>query len=96
MHDTTSFEVNNFNSSHIISSLGFGDKYPGLHNPLDDVKKIMFQGSGLFQYFVKVVPTIYERENKEKIMTNQYSVTQHFRPRNEIHQHVVPGVFFYL
>jgi hypothetical protein len=52
MHDYTPFEVNNFNTSHIINVLGFGDKYKGLINPLDGVKKIMFEGSGIL-YFNK-------------------------------------------
>lgn len=59
-HDYTQFEVDHFNTSHMIHSLGFGKKYPGLKNPLDGTVKIVKDGSGLFQYFIKVVPTIYE------------------------------------
>eukprot|EP01080_Neovahlkampfia_damariscottae_P004907 gene4907-8496_t len=93
-HEYTSYEIEHFNTSHIIHSLGFGEKYPGLQNPLDGVKRIIPKGSGLFQYFVKVVPTIYELSgSSEVIKTNQYSVTQHFRPHNEVHKNVVPGVF---
>jgi uncharacterized protein with PQ loop repeat len=93
MHDYLPFEIEHFNTSHIIHSLGFGQKYPGLHNPLDDVTKVVTDGSALYQYFIKVVPTIYE-EGGIQMLTNQYSVTQHMRPHNRQHQAVVPGVFF--
>lgn len=92
MHDYMPFELDHFNSSHIIHSLGFGEKYPGLHNPLDGVRKIV-SDTGLFQYFIKVVPTIYEQDSSQ-LLTNQFSVTQHFRPHNNVHKSVVPGVYF--
>jgi hypothetical protein len=94
IHDYTPYELEHFNTSHIIYSLGFGQPYPGIHNPLDGTVKYIHEGSGLYQYFVKVVPTIYEYNDGKQIVTNQYSVTQHFRPKNEQHTHVVPGVFF--
>jgi len=65
VHDYSPFEVEHFNSSHIIHSLGFGEKYPGINNPLDGVYKMIPKGSGLFQYFIKVVPTIYEYQEKK-------------------------------
>ncbi|KAL0488296.1 endoplasmic reticulum-golgi intermediate compartment protein [Acrasis kona] len=94
IHDYTPYELDHFNTSHIIHSLGFGVEYPGIQNPLDGTNKMIPEGSGLFQYFIKVVPTIYEYNDGQQIVTNQYSVTQHFRPKNEFHEHVVPGVFF--
>jgi len=94
VHDFMEYEVEHFNTSHIIHNLGFGEKYPGLHNPLDDVTKTIEHGSALYQYFIKVVPTIYEYNSGTQIKTNQYAVTQHMRPRNEQHKSVVPGVFF--
>jgi hypothetical protein len=65
MHDYTPFEVNNFNTSHIINVLGFGDKYKGLINPLDGVKKIMFEGSGIL-YFNKKKKKGKKKFNKKK------------------------------
>lgn len=94
IHDYTAFELEHFNTSHIIHSLGFGEYYPGIHNPLDNTAKYVTDGSALYQYFVKVVPTIYEYVDGKQIVTNQYSVTQHMRPKNAQHSHVVPGVFF--
>ncbi|KAF0982446.1 hypothetical protein FDP41_011376 [Naegleria fowleri] len=105
MHDYTNYEIDHYNTSHFIHSLGFGEQIPGLVNPLDGTRKIIgfnpetgqsVEGeSALFQYFVKVVPTIYEKYGSSSpIITNQYSVTQHVRPKNRLHPNVVPGVFF--
>jgi Endoplasmic reticulum vesicle transporter len=39
------------------------------------------QGStGLYQYFIKVVPTLFTDESKNKLLTNQYTFTERFRP----------------
>lgn len=78
----------------MIKQLSFGAVYPGLQNPLDNKVQTVMEGSALYQYFVKVVPTIYEYSNGRQVSTNQYSVTEHFRPKNAQHPNVVPGVFF--
>ncbi len=46
------------------------------------VERIIGEGNntGLFQYFIRVVPTIYTNEYGGKIYTNQYTVTDRFRP----------------
>ena len=36
--------------------------------------------TGLFQYFIRVIPTIYTDELGRKISTNQYTITDRFRP----------------
>ena len=36
--------------------------------------------TGLFQYFIRVIPTIYTDEMGTKISTNQYTITDRFRP----------------
>ena len=46
----------------------------------------------MVQYFVKVVPTVYEYANGKKLETNQYSVTESFRPSKGTQ--LVPSVFF--
>jgi endoplasmic reticulum-Golgi intermediate compartment protein 3 len=33
----------------------------------------------MFQYFLKIVPTTYDSLWGERIATNQYSVTEHFK-----------------
>jgi hypothetical protein len=46
--------------------------------------------SGMFQYFVKIVPTIYENLNGQILNTNQFSVTEHYKPVGEM-GHGLPG-----
>jgi Endoplasmic reticulum vesicle transporter len=36
--------------------------------------------TGLYQYFIKVVPTVFRDGNKRKLLTNQYTFTERFRP----------------
>jgi len=71
-----------FNTTHYIHSLSFGMPYPGMNNPLDQVVKVVDeeQGTGLYQYFIKLVPTIYEAPDGARTNTNQYSYTERFRP----------------
>ncbi|MED6217229.1 hypothetical protein PIB30_015789 [Stylosanthes scabra] len=89
-------DSNHLNISHQINKFSFGAQYPGLVNPLDDdeVKWVQgpIHGHGIYQYFIKVVPTIYEDVRGRVIYSNQYSVTEHFSDSTE--QGSVPGVFF--
>lgn len=47
----------------------------------------------MYQYFIKVVPTIYENLDGEIINTNQFSVTEHFKllPKEQP-THGLPGI----
>lgn len=68
-------------------------------NPLDGVRKEVADGSGLFQYYIKVVPTSYSRaDDPEPILSCQYSVTEAERlvgaEARLPGQFVLPGVFF--
>eukprot|EP01108_Squamamoeba_japonica_P007043 TRINITY_DN5858_c0_g1_i1.p1 TRINITY_DN5858_c0_g1~~TRINITY_DN5858_c0_g1_i1.p1 ORF type:complete len:419 (+),score=181.00 TRINITY_DN5858_c0_g1_i1:121-1377(+) len=95
-----------FDLSHHINSLSFGKPFPGAVNPLDDVEKVADVASlpagtsEIYQYFLKIVPTSYENLAGERIDTNQFSVTEHFRPlpptdhNKPGHEHGLPGVFF--
>lgn len=72
-----------FNTSHTVHSLSFGVEYPGMPvNPMDGVTKLADkeQGTGLYQYFIKLVPTVYESKGDDNIVTNQFSYTERFRP----------------
>jgi hypothetical protein len=94
IHDFLPFELEHYNASHIIHSLGFGEQYPGIINPLDRRVKMLPDKSGLFQYFIKVVPTIFEHYGGHTVSTNQFSVTEFFKARDETTQGTMPGVFF--
>ena len=37
-------------------------------------------GTGLFQYFIKIIPTVYTNVEGRKLLTNQYTITEKFRP----------------
>lgn len=36
--------------------------------------------TGLFQYFIKLIPTVYKDDSGNVIRTNQYTVSDRFRP----------------
>jgi hypothetical protein len=59
-HDLLSFTHANFNISHRINSISFGPFYPGAHYPLDGLTRALPEGSGMHQYFLKLVPTMYQ------------------------------------
>ncbi|EWC46625.1 hypothetical protein DRE_04112 [Drechslerella stenobrocha 248] len=82
-HDT-------FNFSHIVNELSFGEFYPKLVNPLDDVMASTEDKFYRFQYFLSVVPTTYLARGRS-LHTNQYSVTEQGRSMSP---ESVPGIFF--
>lgn len=97
VHDLQPLKWAEFNISHTVVRLSFGKEYPGIVNPLDGVVKEEMGGAGMFQYFVKVVPTIYSGLDGIVINTNQFSVTEHYRQlstKGETGGHGLPGVFF--
>uniref|UniRef100_A0A674N3H7 Endoplasmic reticulum-Golgi intermediate compartment protein n=1 Tax=Takifugu rubripes TaxID=31033 RepID=A0A674N3H7_TAKRU len=65
VHDLQSFGLDNINMTHLIRHLSFGQDYPGLINPLDDTNITAPQASMMYQYFVKIVPTIYVKTDGE-------------------------------
>ncbi|CAN1133594.1 Endoplasmic reticulum-Golgi intermediate compartment protein 3 [Linum perenne] len=81
------------NVSHIVHDLSFGPKYPGIHNPLDGTSRILRERSGIFKYYIKIVPTEYRYISKEVLPTNQFSVTEYFSPMNDFDRSW-PAVYF--
>ncbi|KAE8732865.1 polymerase/histidinol phosphatase-like [Hibiscus syriacus] len=51
--------------------------------------------NGMYQYFIKVVPTIYTDIRGHTVNSNQYSVTEHFKDLEFISSNSHPGVFFF-
>jgi len=97
VHDLQPLKNFKFNMSHTINRLSFGKDFPGIVNPLDNVTKASDNPEhaiAMYQYFVKVVPTTYESLNGNVLNTNQYSVTEHFKPLKGENAHGLPGVFF--
>ncbi|KAK1318465.1 Protein disulfide-isomerase 5-4 [Acorus calamus] len=92
--DLIALQTENHNISHKINKLSFGKDFPGVVNPLDGVEWTHTGSSpGQYQYFIKVVPTIYTDIRGRKIHSNQFSVTEHFRDA-EGFPRPLPGVFF--
>ncbi|CAK9229104.1 unnamed protein product [Sphagnum troendelagicum] len=81
------------NVSHFIHDLSFGPKYPGVHNPLDGIDRILHDTSGTFKYFLKIVPTEYQYLHGETLPTNQFSVTEFFQ-RAKPYDRAYPAVYF--
>ncbi|XP_065844191.1 endoplasmic reticulum-Golgi intermediate compartment protein 3-like isoform X3 [Oscarella lobularis] len=96
VHDLQPFGVSSFNISHTFHRLSFGTDYPGIQNPLDGRSAIDNAGSMMYQYFVKVVPTVYKKLSGKVIRTNQYSVTKHekgIKLAGGLGEQGLPGLF---
>ncbi|XP_073150229.1 uncharacterized protein [Henckelia pumila] len=95
LFDFLNLPTENYNMSHKINKLMFGDSIPGIVNPLDGVQRVQETPNGMYQYFVKVVPTIYTTVRGHKIQSNQFSVTEHSKSSEVDNLRSLPGVFFY-
>ncbi|KAL2503815.1 Endoplasmic reticulum vesicle transporter protein [Abeliophyllum distichum] len=84
-----------FNISHKINRLAFGDYFPGVINPLDGVLWVQQTPNAMYQYFLKVVPTVFTDVSGNTIQSNQFSVTEHVRGSEVGHLQSLPGVFFF-
>ncbi|XP_029006488.1 endoplasmic reticulum-Golgi intermediate compartment protein 3 isoform X2 [Betta splendens] len=94
VHDLQSYGLDNINMTHLIKHLSFGKDYPGIVNPLDGTDVTAPQASMMYQYFVKIVPTVYVKTDGEVVKTNQFSVTRHEKVANGlIGDQGLPGVF---
>ena len=104
-NDFGAFNNGEFDTSHIIYLFGFGnniiDYYTSnndnkLYNPLDNTRHIsQFNGSSIFQYYAKVVPTKYKYLNGNIKLTNQYSITMHETKLKLKQGYGIPGIYFF-
>jgi len=90
-----SFTFEQFNISHTVNMLNFGEQFPGIRSPLDGQTRRLEETHGMFQYYVKVVPTKYNCANGSVLESNQYSVTEHTRHLAPGSARGLPGVYFY-
>lgn len=95
IHDFSAFKAGLFDISHTINHLSFGDSYPGIVNPLDGQQRKITVGGGIFQYYVKVVPTTYKYLDGKVVDTNQFSVTEHVTTVKAKQGQGLPGAFFF-
>jgi len=84
-----------WNVSHTIHKIRFGDDYPGHVHQLDSQTRNIGDSYGMYQYYFKIVPTRYVFLNGTTIETNQFSVTEHLRHVNPGSGRGLPGVFFF-
>ncbi|KAG6615435.1 Endoplasmic reticulum-Golgi intermediate compartment protein [Phytophthora cinnamomi] len=95
VHQFRPGQEHTYNSSHVIHNLSFGEPMPGVTGPLDGVSKVAVQSGGVFQYYIKIVPTIYSDIDENAIHSYQFSVTQqsnYLNPRGQMTS--LPGTFF--
>uniref|UniRef100_A0A8C4QPD8 Endoplasmic reticulum-Golgi intermediate compartment protein n=1 Tax=Eptatretus burgeri TaxID=7764 RepID=A0A8C4QPD8_EPTBU len=90
VHDVNTFGITKFNTSHRIYHLSFGSSFPGAVFPLDNTTTVAEADSMMFQYFVKVVPTVFVDLEGQVVHTNQFSVTKHSRSVST--SAVTPGI----
>ena len=95
VQDLFAYTLKQWNVSHRINELAFGESYPGAKNPLDGVEKILHKGTGMYQYYTNVVPTDFTYSSGKKLKTNQFSVTDHFRPVTIRTARGMPGIFIF-
>jgi hypothetical protein len=80
--DMIGFTFGAFNVSHRVNVLSFGPYVPGGGKalaPLDGREAVLAQGTGMHQYFIKLVPLVYQPRFKPEVLSYQFSVTEHVR-----------------
>ncbi|CAH9081712.1 unnamed protein product [Cuscuta epithymum] len=95
LSDLLALQTDSYNISHTINKLAFGASIPGVVNPLDRAHWVQETPNGMYQYFLKVVPTMYTNIRGHKIDSNQFSVTEHYKSAEFGHFNAHPGVFFF-
>jgi len=96
VHDIHPYSSSSFNLSHIVKHLSFGDRINAANtHPIDGMEVTTEEKSVMFQYYIKIVPTMYVKSNGETINTNQFSVTRHSKIVSVVTgESGMPGVFF--
>ncbi|KAG6446237.1 hypothetical protein O3G_MSEX004352 [Manduca sexta] len=96
VHDVQPFSSSVFNTTHIIRHLSFGTNIESANtSPLDGVKGLATEGAVMFQYYLKIVPTMYVKLDNTVLHTNQFSVTRHQKSVSNVNaESGMPGAFF--
>ncbi|ETO10224.1 Endoplasmic reticulum-Golgi intermediate compartment protein [Reticulomyxa filosa] len=100
VHQFVLSDIPKFNCSHTIHHLSFGDPFPQQVFPLNGISHVITEmGGGVFQYYLKIIPTEYISPTGHRIYSNQYWSSykyNHIRPSSEHERTEValPGVFF--
>jgi len=84
-----------FNVSHTINKLRFGEQYPGGTYQLDGALRMIDDLHGMYQYYTQVVPTKYTYLDGSQLQTFQFSVTEHMRHLTPGGGRGVPGLYIF-
>lgn len=75
-HDLHSLNPQKFDTSHVINHLSFGTPFPGKKYPLNGKHFAANKGGIMYQYYLKVVPTLYVYlDSNNNVFSHQFSVT---------------------
>lgn len=98
VHDVQPFSSTKFNTSHVIRRLTFGEEFGfGQTNPLDNLEVTAKETAIMYNYYIKIVPTMYVPNNDASAIlhTNQFSVTTHQKSaQSSGGESTMPGIFF--
>ncbi|KOB76891.1 Ptx1 protein [Operophtera brumata] len=96
VHDVQPYSSSVFNTTHIIKHLSFGSAVGSVSTaPLNGITGVAKEGAVMFQYYLKIIPTLYVNLNNNLVHTNQFSVTRHQKSVNNVNaESGMPGVFF--
>lgn len=101
IHQFIPNEAPHFNVSHTIHHMSFGTPYNKQENPLDSASRTVNKdiGTGLFQYFLRIIPVSFTDEWGKREYTSTYTMTERFRPLSlpqigVTKTSILPGVFF--
>ncbi|XP_063598074.1 endoplasmic reticulum-Golgi intermediate compartment protein 2-like [Penaeus indicus] len=93
-HLAVFMDEQDYNFTHRIDKLSFGDASPGVLHPLEGDEQIAEKNFLTYQYFIMVVPTKVDTYS-HRGTTFQYSVAeQHREISHEKNSHGTPGIFF--
>lgn len=93
-HLTSFMQDHEYNFTHRIEKLSFGDSVAGIIQPLEGEEKITDINMINFQYYIEIVPTVVDTYLGRKT-TYQYSVKELARPiSHQEGSHGSPGIYF--
>jgi len=93
-HLTSFMQEHEYNFTHRIEKLSFGDSVAGIIQPLEGEEKLTDINLMNFQYYIEIVPTVIDSYVGKKV-TYQYSVKELARPiSHQEGSHGTPGIYF--
>lgn len=93
-HMSMQMELKDYNFTHRIHHLSFGEAAGGRIHPLDATELVAATNFHMFQYFIKIVPLVVHTRRHSSLDTYQFAVQEHHRPVDHARgSHGVPGIY---